>query len=127
MLHIGITVKQETMTDNKTIDLLTKMQQLMIENIITNNVDSNTLYKLNKIRKNFSSILTTITTRNNSIHIVMTPNQKHGVVISNIEKQNDHVSVYLITVHESGETYQVETVHFNNLIKTIIIKNEEIN
>lgn len=115
------------MTDKKTIDLLTKVQQLIIEKVLTDDVNSNTLYKVNKIRQNFSSILTAITTRKNSIHIIMLSNQKHGVIINNAENYSDHIPVFITTVHESGETYQMETVHYDNLIKTIIIKHEEIN
>ena len=115
------------MGNNKTLELLSKVQQMIIEKVISKDVNTNTLYKLGRIQKTFSNILSVINTRTNSIHIIMLPDEKYGIIINNVEKENDHVSIYQITIHESGETFQIEDVRYNNLVKSIITRHEEIN
>jgi hypothetical protein len=91
--------------------LLDKMQDLEYEKFIINKQGTHGLLaKQARIQKCFKSIYATISTRDNSVFQINNHDGSLSINISNVEDENDHVSAFIITLHETCETYQLDKI-----------------
>jgi hypothetical protein len=99
------------MINNLSKQLLDKFQNLELERFIINKKpEIGTLAKQARIQKNFKSIYSFISTRENSICTINNADRTLSINISTVEYDNDHVKMYLITLDETCETYQADRV-----------------
>ncbi len=99
------------MVNKKTLELFNFFQNKELEQFLINKEGSHGLLsKQSRIQKAFESIFTYITTRSNSIFTIQNSDRSLSINISNIEEDNDHVTMYLITLSESAETFSIDEV-----------------
>jgi len=104
-----------------------KMEDLVLEGFIINQEGTlGTLAKQDRIRKCFKSIYTFVTTRENSIFTINNAERTLSVNLDTVTDDNDHVTMYLITIHENCETYRVDRVISNERSRKETIKNFEL-
>ena len=113
-------------TENN-IKLLRLLFNTLIGLFIVNREGSyGTLAKQSKIRECHKSIMTYITTRENSIFTIETNDKELSINIRNIEEDNDHIQYFLITISEDGESFAVdEIIYHEKVTKRNIIKFKE--
>lgn len=106
--------------------LFDKMEDLLLEDFLINQTGTlGTLAKQDRIRKCFKSIYAFVTTRENSIFTINNAERTLSINLDTVEEDNDHVSMYLITIHETCETYKVDRVISNERSTKQTIKNFE--
>jgi hypothetical protein len=108
-------------------DLLQSMSNIQYSQFVMNREGNiGTLSKLSRITECFNNITTYIATRANSVFAIQDAERTMMIVISNIEKDNDHTKSFLITIAESSETFMIEEViQHEKSIKRIVIEYEK--
>ncbi len=99
------------MINKRSLILLNKMEDMALEEFLVNKEGSlGTLSKQSRIQECFKSIITYITTRHNSTFTIQNSDVDLSINIHNVEEDNDHVTMYLITLSESYETFSIDEV-----------------
>jgi hypothetical protein len=105
-------------------DLLQSMNNIQYSQFVMNREgNTGTLSKLSRITECFNNITTYITTRANSVFSIQDAERTMMIVIRNIEKDNDHIKSFLITIAESSETFMIEEIiQHEKPIKRIVVE-----
>lgn len=97
------------MIQKRSIELLEVLFDKELEQFLINKEGSfGLLSKQSRIQECFKSILTYISSRKNSIFTIQNDDRSLSINVSNIEEDNDHIQLFVITLSESCETYSVD-------------------